>query len=239
MRLLLSLLLMTSATQASHIISTITCPEYDETIAIQLEPEKSYFHDTEHYRNEILDASEADIKTFIAPFAMDERPVQLSLNETLASQLGAKVVYSMTTAQRQYDTNKIELVRQDIAAPVVYHTPHGYLAGDSRGEFGGELVFVDRAGQVNIIASMNLEDIYRFSFGYVVTEGLAHLSFDTGMLQLITFREGKPEIAPLYGLLGSPIASQMLMNGDLLIKSRTGEQVLRTDGSLIRVRCEE
>lgn len=230
---------MTSAAQASDIISTIACPEYDETTAIQLEPEKSYFHDTERYRNEILDASETDIKAFIAPFAMDERPVQLGLNDTLASQLGAKVVYSMTTAQRQYDTNKIELVRRDIPAPVVYNTPYGYLAGDSRGEFGGELVFVDHKGQVSIIASINLEDIYRFSFGYVVTEGLAHLSFDTGMLHLITFNEGKPEIAPLYGLLGSPQASQKLMNGDLLIKSRMGEQLLRTDGSLIRVHCEE
>ena len=85
---------------------------------------------------------------------------------------------------------------------------------------------------------MNVEDIYEFKFGYAVTEGLSHMSSNNGMLYLVTFLNKKPHLSKLFGLIGAPESSLKLANGDLLINSREGSQILKSDGSLVRVSCK-
>ncbi|BFT29525.1 hypothetical protein D210916BOD24_07010 [Alteromonas sp. D210916BOD_24] len=215
----------------------IQCPDFDESTAIQLEPEKSYFKDKVRARVTIEKVSDDQLLEFHKQFKMHERPIELSLNKELASRLGAKVVYRMKYYREKYQSAKNHITTHDIVAPVVFETPHGFLAGDSRGEFGGELVFVNRSGKVNILKDMNVEDIYKFSFGYVVTEGLSHMMSNSGTIYLVHFVQGQPEISKLHGLIGAPKSSLKLLSGDLLINTDHGSQLLKRDGSLIRVRC--
>ncbi|KPV98304.1 hypothetical protein AN214_00065 [Pseudoalteromonas sp. P1-9] len=216
----------------------IHCPEYNETLALELEPNKKYFKDTVRARVESVEATDAEIFNFVEQFGENERRIKLTSNESLANEIGATIVYSMEYYRDKYFGRKNHLTTHHVPAAVTYKTPYGYLAGDSQGEFGGELVFVDNSGSVQLIQDMNVEDIYEFKFGYVVTEGLSHMSSDNGMLYLVTFLNKKPHLTKLFGLIGAPKSSLKLANGDLLINSREGSQILKSDGSLVRVSCK-
>ncbi|OUL58800.1 hypothetical protein [Pseudoalteromonas ulvae] len=216
----------------------IHCPEYNEALALELEPNKKYFTDTVRARVESTEATDAEVYNFVKQFGENERKIKLRSNELLANEIGATVVYSMKYYRDKYFGRKNQLTTHHVPAAVTYKTPYGYLAGDSRGEFGGELVFVDSSGSVKLIQDMNVEDIYQFEFGYVVTEGLSHMSSNNGMLYLVTFVNEKPQLSKLYGLIGSPKSSLKLANGELLVNSREGSQVLSNDGSLFRVSCK-
>jgi hypothetical protein len=237
MKYLFSLLFFSFFSIASEPIAQMECPEYLEEVALKLEPNKKYFRDTVRARVESKEASDAEIFSFIKQFGENERRIKLTSNELLAKEIGAPIVYSMQYYREKYFGQKNHLTIHHVPAAVTYKTPLGYLAGDSQGEFGGELVFVNNSGVVELIQDMNMEDIYKFDFGYVVTAGLSHMSSDSGVLYLITFLNGKPQIIKLFGLIGSPKTSLKLSNGDLLINSRNGSQVLKSDGSLIRVSC--
>jgi hypothetical protein len=215
----------------------IHCLEYNENIALELEPDKKYFRDTVRARVESVEATDAEIYNFVKQFGENERSIKLTNNESLANEIGATIVYSMEYHRDKYFGRPNHLTTHHVPATVIYKTPYGYLAGDSRGEFGGELIFVDNSDAVQLIQDMNVEDIYKFEFGYVVTEGLSHMSSNNGMLYLVTFSDGKPHISKLYGLIGAPSSSFKLPNGNLLINSRDGSQILKKDGSLVRVSC--
>lgn len=189
MRLLLLLLFMSVYSHSNSYYEEVSCPAFDESTAIQIEPEKGYFKDEVRHRTVVERVSEEQLLYFHKQFEMHERPIQLSLNKELANQLGVKVVYRMKYYREKYRSAKNHITTHDIVAPVVFETPHGLLAGDSRGEFGGELVFIDKTGEVQILKDMNVEDIYKFSFGYVVTEGLSHMMSNNGSIYLVQFVE--------------------------------------------------
>lgn len=237
MRLLSLVFLITLNAHSNSYYEEIHCPDFDESTAIQLEPEKSYFKDKVRTRATVEKVSDEQLIEFHKQFEVHERPIELSLNKELASQVGAKVVYTMRYYREKYRSAKNHITTHDIVAPIAFETSHGYLAGDSRGEFGGELVFVDKSGGVEILKDMNVEDIYKFSFGYVITEGLSHMMSNNGSIYLVHFAQGQPEITKLHGLIGAPKSSLKLLSGDLLINTAHGSQLLKRDGSLIRVKC--
>ena len=216
---------------------TINCPPFEPALARQLEPNKYYFNDTVRVRVEHETANHEQLAEFARQFAIDERPLKFSKNEIMAKEIGAPVVYTMQYYRDKYFGRPDHLTTHHVPAQVAYETPFGFLAGESRGEFGGELVFISSSGDVELIADMNLEDIYQFEFGYVITEGLSHMQSDKGTLWLVTFKDGKPKLTELFGLLGAPRSSVKLSNGELLINSKTGSQLLTKSGSLQRVRC--
>lgn len=237
MRLLSLLFILSFNAHSNSYYEEIQCPDFDESTAVQLEPEKSYFKDKVRNRATLEEISDDEILEFHKQFEMYERQTQLSFNKELASRIGAKVVYRMKYYREKYRSAENFMTTHDIVAPVVFETPHGFLAGDSRGEFGGELVFINKGGEVKILKDMNVEDIYKFSFGYVVTEGLSHMMSNSGSIYLVHFVQGQPEITKLHGLIGAPKSSLKLLSGDLLINTDHGSQLLKRDGSLIRVRC--
>ncbi|QHJ13814.1 hypothetical protein FX988_04094 [Paraglaciecola mesophila] len=237
MRLLSILFLVSFYSHSNSYYEEISCPAFDESTAIQLEPEKSYFKDDVRHRATVEKVTGEQLLDFHKQFVMHERPIQLSLNKELANQLRVKVVYRMRYYREKYRSAKNHITTHDIVAPVVFETQYGLLAGDSRGEFGGELVFIDKGGEVQILQDMNVEDIYKFSFGYVITEGLGHMMSNNGAIYLVHFVQGKPEIEKLHGLIGAPKSSLKLLSGDLLINTDHGSQLLKRNGALIRVRC--
>ncbi|RTE86960.1 hypothetical protein [Aliidiomarina sp. B3213] len=232
-----SLLLSSLLSAPPEPIAQMECPEFVEEVALELEPNKQYFRDTVRARVERREVSDAELFNFFKQFGENERKIKLASNELLANEIGAPIVYSMEYYQEKYFGLENHLTIHHVPAAVTYQTPFGHLAGDSQGEFGGELVFVNNSGVVELIQDMNVEDIYKFDFGYVVTAGLRHMGSDRGTLYLVTFLDGEPQITTLFGLIGAPETSLKLSNGDLLINSRDGSQVLRTDGSLERVSC--
>lgn len=226
--------LLISASEPFHVIN---CPEFDEELAKQLEPNKQYFNDNVRVRINIEPATDEEIYQFLKQFELSQRQIKLTNNKQLAADIGAPLVYTMQYHRDKYFGRPNHITTHHVPANVVYRTPHGILAGQSRGEFGGELVFIDNNDDVTILQDINVEDIYQFDFGYVVTSGLNHMTSDQGMTYLVTFLNDQPHITKFIGLIGAPKTSLKLKNGDLLINSKAGDQVLRKDGSLIRVNC--
>jgi hypothetical protein len=233
----LSLFLITISSNATAPYIKMTCPEFDQSHALKLEPDKKYFNDSVRVRVDSKESTLKELEEFHQQFKSTQRPILLSNNESLAKKIGAPIVYSMTYHRAKYFGQKTHLTTHHVPAAVAFKTPQGYLAGDSRGEFGGELVFIDHEDNVNILQDINIEDIYKFGFGYVITAGLAHKQRNNGAIYLVTFNKNKPEISKLFNLLGAPKSSIKLPNGNLFINSQNGSELLKSDGSLYRIHC--
>ncbi len=95
MRLLLLLLFMSVYSHSNSYYEEVSCPAFEESTAIQIEPEKGYFKDEVRHRTVVERVSEEQLLYFHKQFEVHERPIQLSLNKELANQLGVKVVYRM------------------------------------------------------------------------------------------------------------------------------------------------
>ena len=143
--------------------------------------------------------------------------------------------------QFKYETweevhGKPELVTQ--VPLIVVPAFGGWLLGDFRGEFGGELMFRSKDGETIPLVRDMIEDIYQLPFGMVVTAGLAHIGRDEGSIYVVTTNaDNEPEVTKLHGLPGMPKSSWMLSDGSLLINTNNGSIVLTTDATLVPVEC--
>jgi hypothetical protein len=116
--------------------------------------------------------------------------------------------------------------------------PEGWLVGSSRGEWGGEAVFIGGASRPKIVINDNVEDIYKMPFGYVVTAGLAHLSLNRGAIYVVKISEtGIPKAEVLFALAGQPKTSWKLSDGRLLVNMSDSSVLLDQQGHLRRVLC--
>lgn len=114
----------------------------------------------------------------------------------------------------------------------------GWLVGASRGEWGGEAVFIGEDSEPRILIRDNIEDIYEMPFGYVVTAGLAHLSLNSGAIYLVRLSEQKtPKAQALFALTGQPESSWKMNDGRLLINMSDSSVLLDLQGRLHRVLC--
>ncbi|MBQ4836622.1 hypothetical protein [Pseudoalteromonas luteoviolacea] len=224
-----SALFLSSGSFAS-MLEEINCETYDPS----LQPYKTKF--TWGIERETLDMP---LEEFFAKLAVAYPDVEPAHRRWLFKLLDKKTgKYSKTQVVRSYQEQagksyKIEKVT--VQPPWVVNVDGEILIGTNNGEFGGELLRVDKANNMTLLEQMNVEDVYKMPFGVVVTSGLAHLSSNTGKISLLT-----PDfkLETLFGLIGSPQSSWLLGNGDLLINSYPkGTQVLTKKGYLKRVKC--
>lgn len=116
----------------------------------------------------------------------------------------------------------------------------GWLLGGDQGEFGGGIVYERYDHPQLFLSNENVEDIFRMSFGYVVTTRYVHLMGDDsiGSLILVTQNGSAPPTArKIYDLPAAASTSWLLESGDLLINTGKGSVVLGQDRSLKPIKC--
>jgi HEAT repeat protein len=114
-----------------------------------------------------------------------------------------------------------------------------YLLGGDRGEWGGELVFMDKNEKAEVLLGGNTEGIHRMPFGIVATVGLAHLTLNSGSLYLVEFApDGKPAARRWRVLPGAPAGSGIVANGNLFVACYGGNVVVTPEGT-IRMASED
>jgi len=223
---------------ADEPIKSFECGKYNQNLAKQLDPEKSYFKDSEHRHAVRTEAENSKLYEFIKNFRYDEEQLKIEINYKLANKIGAYVAFDFTFIDQKYGDAKSYLYEQQVVPHIQYKIPNGFLTGSNRGEFGGELLFFNKNFKTIKIANMNVEDIYKFDFGYIVTSGLAHMSSNFGSIYLVTFKNEAPKLTKLFALIAAPIVSWKINDKELLIKSgKIGSQILNKDGLLQRVHC--
>lgn len=103
----------------------------------------------------------------------------------------------------------------------------GWLAGSTRGEWGGELVFINNEGASKVLIEANVEDVYQFDQRFIAVTGLAHLFMNGGMLYEVTRKAGNSwSVKPWRALPGAPISSWPVESGEILINTVSGGSIL-------------
>lgn len=131
--------------------------------------------------------------------------------------------------------------RQDIKQipDLALRTKDGWLAGSSRGEWGGELVFIPDNGKAIKIIDDNVEDIYKLGNRFIAVTGLVHLSMNYGKIfEIARDKDGAWYEKPWLTLPGSPRSSWLVETGELLINTYDGGSILLSaDGSMRLATC--
>ena len=117
---------------------------------------------------------------------------------------------------------------------------NGWLTGSDRGEWGGELVFIDEEGNSSILLNTNIEDIYRLGELTIATTGLAHMGMNTGAVYKLELNKSSNwEATPWIKLPGVPRSSWFVETGELLLNTlRGGSILLSEDGSMRMAECK-
>ncbi|MBL8298624.1 MAG: transposase [Rhodanobacteraceae bacterium] len=113
----------------------------------------------------------------------------------------------------------------------------GWLLGDHRGEWGGEVVFVPNKGEPYVVIDSGPIDFFAMPFGTIALAGYAHMSEDDGYVYLIGNEDGRVRARRLHGLPGQPRAAYRQKSGALLIRTKQGDVLLSATGELAPVRC--
>lgn len=109
----------------------------------------------------------------------------------------------------------------------------GWLGGSSRGEWGGELVFLADDGTHQYVNHENTSDLFTLGTKRVAVGGLAHLTMNSGMIyELTRGADSKWKATPWRALPGAPGSSEKTESGKILISTYGGgDVVLSEDGS--------
>ncbi len=109
----------------------------------------------------------------------------------------------------------------------------GSLLGSDRGEWGGELVFVDSEGNQTIILHKNVQNICTLSSGIVAVTGLSHLMMDEGVLFKVTRGDdGTWHTSKWRVLPDAPLTSGLLANGNLYVGCYLGSVEVAPSGEM-------
>ena len=109
----------------------------------------------------------------------------------------------------------------------------GWLLGGDRGEWGGELVFVDGAGRSTTLVDDNIDGLARLGARVVAIGGLAHLMGNRGLAyEAVHDAKGRWTAHPWRVLPGAPWGSALQSDGSWLIDTNSGTIVLSPDGKL-------
>ncbi|MCI5150503.1 MAG: hypothetical protein D3916_14145 [Candidatus Electrothrix sp. MAN1_4] len=121
---------------------------------------------------------------------------------------------------------------------VAMRTEHGWLVGSSRGEFGGELVYIADDKEAVMIFSDNIENIYRLGKRYIAIAGLCHMTLNDGMVyELKPAGDGKWDYKPWRTLPGAPSSSWLVETGEVLVNTAGGSILISDDGSMRMAPC--
>jgi len=116
----------------------------------------------------------------------------------------------------------------------------GWLLGANRGEFGGELTFINDKKEIEVLLKANVEDIYQMSFGYIAVTGLAHMSFDSGAIFLISkSHDGKWTTKKWLSLPGAARSSWLIKGDKLLINTTKASLTVDYSGSIQTMECSD
>ena len=109
----------------------------------------------------------------------------------------------------------------------------GCLVGSDRGEWGGEISFIDSSDKQTIIAEANTQSIYKTKTGIIAVTGLAHLGTDSGFLFRLSRNANRQWTALKWRALpGAPIFSRPLTDGSLLISCNGGIVLVSPEGTM-------
>lgn len=112
-----------------------------------------------------------------------------------------------------YDTEVVSFGKNGRQVRLIKHIPDyalrfadGILLGGNRGEWGGELIFRDKAGIDHRILDENVQGIFEQPTGAVVLTGLAHMSTNEGSIYELEATTGQefPQPKLIHKLVGSP-----------------------------------
>lgn len=151
--------------------------------------------------------------------------------------------------RRSEDKNGVIEIRQDNVKEVreeVRQVPEkglkvegGWVVGSDRGEWGGELVFIDNSGQAEMILKANVEDIYRLGKRYIAITGLAHMFSNEGAIyELKVGADGRWYAEFWRSLPGAPSSSYFVETSELFIDTYSGGSILiAADGRMRMAEC--
>lgn len=117
----------------------------------------------------------------------------------------------------------------------------GWLVGSSRGEWGGELVFLGDDGANQTILEENVEDIYSLGSRIVAVTGLAHMGINNGMLYDLTrVEQSRWNARPWRSLPGAPHSSGLVSSEEVMVSVGRGVFILvSSDGVMRMAPCAE
>jgi hypothetical protein len=115
----------------------------------------------------------------------------------------------------------------------------GYIVGSDRGEWGGELVFIDQKGRQRTLLKKNVHGIYKMPFGILALTGLAHMFSNEGIAcRIFKDTDGNWKAKQWKTLPGQPNRSGLTADAELFIKILTSEEtapvavIISSDGKL-------
>lgn len=132
-----------------------------------------------------------------------------------------------TTIVKLTPDNMVEHRKEIQEVPhVALRVDGGWLVGGNRGEWGGELVFIDDAGASSKLLEENVEDIHRLGDRIVALTGLAHLSMNEGKVIEVERVGGHWKTRMWRALPGAPQGSWLAGTGEILVDTAGGGSVL-------------
>jgi len=128
------------------------------------------------------------------------------------------------------------IYEETISFPVA----NGSLVGTDKGEWGGELAFVNKEGDRKALLPDNVRAILRMSDGIVVITGLGHLSLRYGSVYLAyPDEQGTWHIEKKLVLPGSPAGIKQIARDEILIDTSGGTVILGKGLKLRLVDCAQ
>lgn len=124
---------------------------------------------------------------------------------------------------------------------VALRVANGWLAGSDRGEWGGELNYIDDKGLKQQVLNTNVEDVHALGSHIVAVTGLAHLTMNQGMIYQVSRRaDGTWTANPWRALPGAPHSSWLVESGELLVNVDEGGSILvSANGSMRLAPCAD
>jgi hypothetical protein len=99
----------------------------------------------------------------------------------------------------------------------------GTLLGFDRGEWGGQLVFLDQKGQSTVIHTGNVNGMAKAGDHVLLFSGLEHLTSNSGSIfELVRGESGVPTLRPLLTLEGDPYKIQHADGGTVRFRVSAG-----------------
>jgi hypothetical protein len=113
---------------------------------------------------------------------------------------------------------QLKLSKEMIGRRSMLHTGDGWLIGFDAGEFGGGLWWFSSDGtEAKKLLEQNVHSIYETPDGVFVLAGLAHLGIDQGEIDQFTATPEKISLKYKASLGGSPEASALGPEGEIII----------------------
>jgi len=184
--------------------------------------------------------SEADLFGRVSSFKYQDKflgSFDLTFNHALAEKENFPVAYDKITVEGSYSER--HLVKRSYIPKVLIKTKFGYVSAIHKGEWGGELLLINSDNEISYIDDLPVQDIFHYKNGILVISGSNHMISSSGYVYFLEFEQNKFSLTRLFGLIDAPQSSLQLPNGDIVINSDSGTQLLSVDGALRRVECSK